>query len=300
MVAISRSGRAQPSYPQNFARSANESDRQQAREGIIALWVPELGPSGPTLRDWSGRGRDATLTNMEVATDWGVDEHGYALSYGGTDEHALGPDIPTELAYTFRIWFKLDEAWDAISNKYNHVLSQGNVFFATPYEFAIGYRTHTTASNQELFMFIRDSGGTLRFIDFADASTIWPSGEWHELVISWINGDQRLYVDGIERSSTAVTQDPGSSSNSVRIGGPDAETSSSRFAVATIGLVSIYNRILTPREIRKGYEDPLGIIRRRQSPLGFVAAVTTVDEIMAATGNFVIRPPRYQPSMLPF
>jgi hypothetical protein len=50
-------------------------------------WAPCLGPTGLTLRDWSGFGNHGTLTNMDAATDW-VNSFGrYALDFDGSNDH---------------------------------------------------------------------------------------------------------------------------------------------------------------------------------------------------------------------
>jgi hypothetical protein len=45
-----------------------------------------LGPTGLTLRDWSGRGNHGTLTSMDSGTDWVASQGGYCLDFDGTDD----------------------------------------------------------------------------------------------------------------------------------------------------------------------------------------------------------------------
>lgn len=55
---------------QMFARSASESRYPQLWRGIVGAWCPSLGPTGASLRDWSGRANHGTLTNLTLANSW--------------------------------------------------------------------------------------------------------------------------------------------------------------------------------------------------------------------------------------
>ena len=70
-----------PSYTSGFARCAAESENPGLWKGLVGLWVPSLGPTGLTLRDWSGFGNHGTLINMDPATDWVAGEKGWALNF---------------------------------------------------------------------------------------------------------------------------------------------------------------------------------------------------------------------------
>lgn len=109
---LNRTGR-KPTWKTGFARSAGESAYPQLWNGLNGAWVPNLGPTGLDLFDVSGIKNDGTLTNMEIDTDWNVDEIGYNLNFGGTNEIVTlekpiqwGSD-PDEL--TISAWVKLDD-----------------------------------------------------------------------------------------------------------------------------------------------------------------------------------------------
>lgn len=52
----------------------------------VGAWCPSLGVSGARLADASRFGNWATLTNMDPATDWVVDDGGYALDFDGAND----------------------------------------------------------------------------------------------------------------------------------------------------------------------------------------------------------------------
>ena len=52
--------------------------------GCVGAWNPGLGPTGLTLRDWSGFGNHGTLTNGPT---WAASQGKYALSFDGTNDY---------------------------------------------------------------------------------------------------------------------------------------------------------------------------------------------------------------------
>lgn len=62
--------------------------------GCVGSWAPCLGPTGLTLRDWSGYGRHGTLTGMDPATDWVVNEGRYTLDFDATNDYVACGTIP--------------------------------------------------------------------------------------------------------------------------------------------------------------------------------------------------------------
>lgn len=85
-----------PSYHNGFARSASESRYPQLWNGCVGAWCPSLGPTGVTLRDWSGRAHHGALTLDSVSNDWVLADGGYTIHFNG--EYA---DIGTHADYKF-------------------------------------------------------------------------------------------------------------------------------------------------------------------------------------------------------
>ena len=80
----------QPSWKQGFARHAHESVAPGLWRGLVGAYSMGLGPTGDKLRDVSGYGNDVTLTSMDPATDWIVDDGRYALDFDGSNDYAPG------------------------------------------------------------------------------------------------------------------------------------------------------------------------------------------------------------------
>ena len=79
------------SYHTGFAPRDGYPAYPELWRGCVGAWAPCLGPTGLTLRDWSGRQNHGTLTNMVPGDDWVVSGGRYALDFDGiNDRVAVG------------------------------------------------------------------------------------------------------------------------------------------------------------------------------------------------------------------
>ena len=69
------------SYSNGFAPRDGQPLYPELWRGCVGAWCPSLGPTGLTLRDWSGFGNHGTLTNMDPGTDWVLSGGRYALDF---------------------------------------------------------------------------------------------------------------------------------------------------------------------------------------------------------------------------
>lgn len=74
------------SYSNGFAPRDGQPLYPELWRGCVGAWAPCLGPTGSTLRDWSGYGRHGTLTNMDPGTDWAVSRGKVGLNFDGTND----------------------------------------------------------------------------------------------------------------------------------------------------------------------------------------------------------------------
>ena len=73
-----------------FASRASEARYPQLWQGRVFGVCPSVqGPAGLNVYDLSGRGRHATLTNMDAPTDWVRSVGQYALDFDGVNDYAL-------------------------------------------------------------------------------------------------------------------------------------------------------------------------------------------------------------------
>ena len=77
------------SYSNGFAPRDGRPLYPELWRGCIGAFAPCLGPTGLTLRDWSGYGNHGALTNMDAGTDWVVSGGRYGLDLDGTNDHVV-------------------------------------------------------------------------------------------------------------------------------------------------------------------------------------------------------------------
>lgn len=203
--------------------------------------MPSLGPTGLTLHDLSGFGRDGSLENMDPATNWVTTEKGYWLSFNGTDQEVqTALNIHNYAQLTTSWWAYMNDTvshgwiqdWDV--NVWLTRSSGANVqFFAQTTSGQEGGTIDTYVANQRLHMVARYDGAEMSF---------------------WING---------VKSATTFAQ-TGALMDGVtllRLGGGSA--GSEQFLDGELGPVAIYSRALTSNEIQILSMDPFAIVRQR-------------------------------------
>ncbi len=76
--------------PASYANGLAPRDGQplypELWRGCVGAWASCLGPTGLTLRDWSGVANHGTLTNMDPATDWVGSRGRWVLDFDGTND----------------------------------------------------------------------------------------------------------------------------------------------------------------------------------------------------------------------
>jgi len=236
-------------------RAANVSQNNQITNGLVGLWSfngPDM--SGATAYDRSGQGNNGTLTNGP-ALDGG--KVGQALNFDGVDDYVNVGDKSslefggTSAQYTISAWVKLDTApiaswYFAIASKYKDTSNQIEYLFSI-YD--------TTA---QVLLYADDTGAGTVIQQRVTNSGI-SIGQWHHIVATHnVSTDvMRIYVDGVEPPATDV-------------GGPITGifTGTAKFSIGAVeaiggapgmffdGLIDevrIYDRVLTPDEIKRLY-----------------------------------------------
>jgi len=259
-----------PSYQTGFARSAGESAYPQFWKGQIGAWVPELGPTGNTLRDVSGFGNHGTLQNMDPATDWVIGGNpripGYVLDYDGSDDQAaMGDVVDVGTAdITGVMWVK----------------------FTSANSMSIIAKREGTGAGSPGYLFGIDLGvGDGRFLaEIADGSvdfniqgtTAMNDGLWHHIVCGFDRnnaGNSFLLVDGVaDISGTSGTMPTGSMANAVGLFIGDMHTGTLSFA-GNIGQVRLYDRLLLRKEAILDYQIGLAFVSLRPRIIASVPAV---------------------------
>jgi hypothetical protein len=159
----------------------------------IAVWCPSQDTAGngtTTLTDLVGS-NDGTLTNMDPATDWVLDDGKYALDFDGVNDYvaasALTPDLVSVCA-----WIKRDGSTGTIAAQIN---STGSFWGAYNLQLASGKVRFLAQIPLTGFAF-----------DCFSASTI-VSGDWVHVTATFDGAAAKVYINGVEDGS-AVSSTP--------------------------------------------------------------------------------------------
>ena len=189
------------SYSNGFAPRDGQPLYPELWRGCVGAWNPGLGPTGLTLRDWSGYGRYATLNNDPV---YAVNGAKYAISCDGTNDYIRIPrfaDYSTLLTTkkTTSIWVRTSSP----GSSYRTVWSQDRCFAVTIKDSV--FITYDWAAASD-----RSSG-----VNIAD-------GAWHHLAITFnpgVSSGSEFFIDGQKvGSSFTYSSQAGSNDMDMSIG----------------------------------------------------------------------------------
>jgi hypothetical protein len=266
-----------PSYASGYAKNASQSAHPNLWDGLVGAWMPSLGVTGETLRDVSGNGNHGTLTNMDAATDWVATSKGLALDFGGSPNYVNFSSIDLKLnpdAISFVFWFKGSDP--------RSVLRIQSLNQNSPYIVPIWGST---------YRFIQSNNG----LNGPSSPAALRDGKWHHCAAVYDrNKFYGYYLDG------SVSNNTTSGYNQLL---PTNFTSTQMFrwwnnneySVGKFASGSIYNRALSPTEIKQLYVDSLAPFRTKKRTVvrvpAAIPAATVVGSIKKPT---TIIKPSYQ------
>jgi hypothetical protein len=221
----------------------NITDHQRLDRGHwmlqdCVLWLPMCDGGGSTCFDWSGRGNNGSLANMDPATDWVTGFRGcYALDFDGTtnDEVAIGSSPVTGTPATLSCWLKQDTS---------HV---GGLFSVGGNPSNVRKEMGLVVNSSSVWALSQNNAGAPQF---AYASASISSNQWYHAVAVFESATSRkLYLDG-ELKATNTTSITVSSLSRTKIGqranGVDLQQFDGRISDARI-----WNRALTDSEVQR-------------------------------------------------
>jgi hypothetical protein len=200
--------------------------------GFVGAWAPCLGPTGLTLRDWSGFGNHGTLTNGPTfATNAGR----YALSLDGSDDYVSltsGSVRPANI--TVAAWIYVTSA--AGTGKFGGVA----------YSFAT-----TTPSGDDWSL--SEFNGSIRVSSAATyhngmSGTITRNSWVHVAMTRAAGATPKAYIDGSEVSLSGGISLGGGWTAGAAVGRWFA--SSAYCLQGAVDDVRIFDRVLTEKQIR--------------------------------------------------
>lgn len=243
------------SYSNGFAPRDGQPLYPELWRGCVGAWAPCLGPTGLTLREWSGRCNHGTLSNGAAFV---ADGGKYSVTLDGTNDTVLAGSIPSLNQGTWSCWFK------PITQKNDAGL------LATS-------QVTSGASRNGIWLYWRDASANNLTAAVVVAGTRYLATHSVTLALgSW------YFVYGTYSGSTVTCGVYGSGATSVA--GPSTTiTHESGFSIgfrdfqsvnANVDSVMIHNRVLSPNEIavlalRRGIAYELAPRRRASVAVAF-------------------------------
>jgi chitodextrinase len=207
--------------------------------GLIAAYAFNEA-SGTTTADISGNNNTGTLTNGPIRAAAG--KFGAALSFDGINDHVLVPNsvsLTLTTAMTLEAWVNPSvtlSSWKAILQK------EVDAYFLT---------ASSDQQNRPASGFTLSSGACCTFT-YATAALV--PNTWTHVAATYDGTQFRMYINGVQVSSTPATGSIQPTTTPLRIGG---NTYSSEFFQGLIDEVRIYNRALTLTEIQTDMTTPI-------------------------------------------
>lgn len=217
----------QPSYYEGFAPRDFQPAWPSLWDRCQGAWCPSLGPTGLTLRDWSGWGRHGTLQNMNPATDWKVSGGKYALETDGTDGYIICPaPMTTGFAWSLSFWF-----------------SSSNVNTTPPGDGVMQW-ANALSSGSPFFLLTGDSR---LLIDNAYQTNFqyFTADRWYHLSLSRFGGIWTVYLDGVARFTV---NDGGTAAFQANAASLYFGNGFNGYANARFDDIRFYDRMLSPVE----------------------------------------------------
>jgi hypothetical protein len=259
MPVIGPAKQTQPSYASGYAKSASESAHPNLWDGLGGAWMPGLGVTGGTLRDVSGNEKHGTLTNMDPATDWVTTSKVLALDFDGVNDLVTQADPQG--------FFARSGSDDLSVSCWLYPKS------LTGYQSIIGNRNAVTTFNWILYQ--HTSGGTIQLHGSSQyQSTYVPAlNEWTHICATVNSNTCRLFANGNLVQGPFAYNYWNASPTQLTFGAYGTSVSNSQWFEGGLSNISIYDRALSPNEIKQLYVDPLAPFRQRRSiPFGITAA----------------------------
>ncbi len=190
------------SYQNGFAPRDGQPLYPELWRGCVGAWAPCLGPTGLTLRDWSGYANHGTLNNMDPGSDWLVSAGGYALDFDGTNDFVQidGTRVYAADAQPFSI-----SVWAFVRSLTGNVYTK-LVMLRADSSSAFEFGVSSDVSYLGLLSGSATSWGRCK----SDTSTALTTGSWRHFGITY-NGATRslvtsfqFYLDGAAINTTGA------------------------------------------------------------------------------------------------
>jgi len=207
-------------------------------EDLVGYWSFDDG-SGSVAVDGSGNGNDGTLVNMEDA-NWVDGIVGKCLDFDGTTQYVTSSTSPSVSGnFSISVHIKRQGTGSGLNNT---IIDVGN------YTANNGFGLWINDSNELTWRINQDYNHYSVGIPTLDT--------WRHYVLVYNGTTVKVYEDGIEIYTTNYSTNPTVVTNYMRAG--KRESTNNEYFNGLIDEVRIYNRALTPSEVKALYLYPAG------------------------------------------
>ncbi len=220
----------------------NASHNNQLTNGLVGLWSFDgADMSGTTAYDRSGSGNNGTLVGGPVPT---IGRLGQALSFNGTSQYITAGSSSvfdfTSSPFTLSAWI------------YPTSLSNGPVPFYKGRYRSNGYYAQILSTGEVDFLTNQSGSNQLSKTNTGSIVT----GKWQLLTITRSGTSVRIYVNGIDKTTTAGSHsDPVSSSDTFAVNTYNYAGYQNTYIMSgSIDDVRIYNRALSQADVTQLYD----------------------------------------------
>jgi len=245
--------------------------------GLVGEWKFDEG-SGDTAHDSSGHGNDGTRYNF--ANGWVSGKYGNALEFDGSDDYVSVDDNDQQLAldaFTFEAWIKVLSGW----SNYDRIVSKKG---SLSWNAASGWSLEINTGGMMTFL---GSGGT-----YGDRLSMgWQQDTWHHVAITKEAGATVVkgYLDGQYKDDQSCnTISPNTQPLTLAF-----YPNENSYTPIIIDQVRIYNRSLSPEEIKASYETGSAQIKNLNIKPQSQPVKAEIDFIQfyvnSASGNYYFR-----------
>ena len=236
------------SYSNGFAPRDGQPLYPELWRGCVGAWNPCLGPTGLTLRDWSGYGNHSTDVSV---SQWGVSEGKYRTGFTGSESYTIphAAQLLPSTALSVMVFARVNNL-------------TGNPFLIDK-NFSTSFYMQLYGTNQIEFGAVFSAGG------YVNSGTNAYSLNTPQCFIGTFNSVQdtiRVYINGIQTVvSTSATAAMPSGTGTIRVGRQQSAVQS--FLNGSIYEIRIYSRELSQQEaallsLRPGISQELAPRRR--------------------------------------
>lgn len=220
----------------------------------MSAWIPGLGPTGITLHDVTGRGRNGTLTSTTLSTIWTISDGGYVLSFDGSDDYvnaSIGDFTDPDVLSLF-VRFKVGS--NASVRK--TIIGRENVASAMMFE--IGQLTGIATLISGVFV--------------AVANDVMVADTRYSMIYtrSGSGATHAFWLGGVQQSLSTNATNSYVNSSTLNIG---RRAASSLLFDGQVAAVMFWDRVLTPDEIQVLSNDHLAPFRLKPITVAKAPAV---------------------------